>query len=317
MPSPRRGRSLSGGDKLTAEFTSGQLVIGIVCALFFCVVCFMLGILVGKTDPSLQAVTQDSPPAATTPPAPAATATTKPAGGAVGTQQSPRTDGLRPHSTQQAKPTELAPLPSASASGGPVRVARETPATETTRTRIDTPAAPAQQAPAAATTPATPAPPAATPASEPTQTAAATPSTMPATPTPATPTAPTPAAPAAPTTPAAPVAITPVVPADPVLAPATPTAAPTTQSAASSARGGAFGVQIASLGGADRQAKANAFIQKFKQDTGLDAQAIPSEDGQLLRIVVGGYPNRQAADAACAELKKRPGLGDAFVRALP
>ena len=38
------------GDKLTAEFTSGQLVIGICVSLFVMLVSFLLGVLVGRYD---------------------------------------------------------------------------------------------------------------------------------------------------------------------------------------------------------------------------------------------------------------------------
>lgn len=52
--SPRRGRSPLGQEKYTAELSSGQLVIGVVILLMFGLACFLLGVLIGKFDPSLQ-----------------------------------------------------------------------------------------------------------------------------------------------------------------------------------------------------------------------------------------------------------------------
>lgn len=310
----KRSRSTRNGDKLTAEFTSGQLVIGIVCALFFCVACFMLGILVGKLDPSLQpgdtveavaaAVAPAAKPAA--PPAAPAAAAAKPAPKPTGgVQQSPRTDGLQPHSTQPPKATELPPLPGSA----PVKIAKETPA-PTTRTRLDLPAGQATPPPA------TVAPPAAVPAAPGAAPAPAAPA--PAAPAPAAVAAATPAPPPpAPLEPpaaeaAAPVAMQAVDPPDAPLTPATPAAKP-----AAAAASGSFGIQVASLTGADKNARAVEFQKKFKKDTGLDCQAFPTSDGQYVRLMVVGYASKADAAAACANLKKTPQFAQAFVKAMP
>jgi hypothetical protein len=301
----KRSRSTRNGDKLTAEFTSGQLVIGIVCALFFCVACFMLGILVGKLDPSLQpgetALTAANSPtpsatAVTPPAATASTAATAPSTKtAVGVQQSPRTDGLRPHSTQPAKSTELPPLPGAA----PVKIAKETPGA-TTRTRLDLPAGQATPPPATVAAPAAvPAAPGAAPA-----------------PAPAAPAATPPPAPLEPPAPATPVAMQAVDPPD---APATPAPAPAAAPAAPPAAPakGSFAIQVASLMGANRDAGAAEFQKKFKKDTGLDCQAVPSANGGL-RLMITGFASKEAANAANAEMKKkRPDLSGAFVVAQP
>ncbi len=50
----RKTKSASRGEKYTAELSSGQLVIGVGILLVFGLACFLLGVLIGKFDPTLQ-----------------------------------------------------------------------------------------------------------------------------------------------------------------------------------------------------------------------------------------------------------------------
>jgi hypothetical protein len=52
--STARSRSSFSQEKYTAELSPGQLVIGVAILLVFGLACFLLGILIGKFDPSLQ-----------------------------------------------------------------------------------------------------------------------------------------------------------------------------------------------------------------------------------------------------------------------
>lgn len=260
----------------------------------------MLGILVGKLDPSLQpgdgtevVATATTSPAKPATPAPAA-AVPAAAKTPVGVQQSPRTDGLRPHSTQPAKSTELPPLPGAA----PVKIAKETPSA-TTRTRLDLPAGQATPPPASVATPA------AVPA------APTAPAPAPAAPPAAAPVvAPPPPAPLEPPAASTPVPIQAVDPPD---APPAATAAPAATTAPGTPAKGGFAIQVAALTGANREAGAAEFQKKFKKDTGLDCQAVPAANGAL-KLMVTGFASKDAANVANVELKKkRPDLGSAYV----
>lgn len=88
--STRRPKSVLDQDRYTAELSTGQLVIGVCILLMFGLGCFLLGVLIGKFDPTLQPDSvqradnprvETSPPeikVSELPPSPAAT-TTSPA----------------------------------------------------------------------------------------------------------------------------------------------------------------------------------------------------------------------------------------------
>ena len=50
----------------------------------------------------------------------------------------------------------------------------------------------------------------------------------------------------------------------------------------------------------------------FKTDYGYF-----SEDGKEYRVVISGFPNREAAKAVCDTLKSKTGFADAWVKRLP
>jgi cell division protein FtsN len=299
MPNATRNRSRD-EEKLTAEFTTGQLVVAICFFLFFALTCFLLGILVGKyqgypEQPPERMAAQEAPaqtPAQDTKPenkAPAAPAK-------AGAQTSPRTDLLPPRREtgaaeapsrytprdQRSGPrvTEMSPLPAPPAPLNPNQ-----PPLRVTRT----PAAPTAETTAPPTTAATTAPPAAPPpATEPTP--APTPPLL------------TPSDP--PDTPSPPPAYTP----DPELEPA---------AAAAASAGGLFGIQLAAFVGANRKQQAETYLNMVKQGDAPNAEIMISADGQYHRVVVAGFADREAAQNACAELKKKKNCAEAFVRPIP
>lgn len=68
--STRRPRSVLDQDRYTAELSTGQLVIGVCILLMFGLGCFLLGVLIGKFDPTLKPglTTTASSPGDTAPP---------------------------------------------------------------------------------------------------------------------------------------------------------------------------------------------------------------------------------------------------------
>jgi len=56
--STRRPKSVLDQDRYTAELSTGQLVIGVCILLMFGLGCFLLGVLIGKFDPTLRSETE-------------------------------------------------------------------------------------------------------------------------------------------------------------------------------------------------------------------------------------------------------------------
>jgi len=77
---------------------------------------------------------------------------------------------------------------------------------------------------------------------------------------------------------------------------------------------GAYVIQVAAFFGAEKNRLAEAVRKRLKENANLDSQIVPSEDGKAVRVVMGGYPDRESAQKACSELKKREGFADSFVR---
>lgn len=113
--------------------------------------------------------------------------------------------------------------------------------------------------------------------------------------------------------PAAPAAAAPAAQQTPAPVPAAPKAV--TEGSAQ-IPGGKFGVQLASFSGPERQKKAEALRQKVKKDFNLDSVVLKSQDDNYHRVVVTGYADRKAAEAARAKLAARAELAGAFVREL-
>ena len=78
-----------------------------------------------------------------------------------------------------------------------------------------------------------------------------------------------------------------------------------------------FGVQVAAFSGPNRQGLAEGYKERLEDNSELKAVLLVSEDGQYVRVVVGGYPDRQTAAQVRDELRQRAGFRDCFVRSLP
>ncbi len=108
---------------------------------------------------------------------------------------------------------------------------------------------------------------------------------------------------------------------DPAAAGATPRFTPYTSSATVSADGevrltpAAWTIVLASVANADRANEEAARLRK----TGIDAQVIESQrnGAKTWRVVSGAYPGRQNAQADLRDIRKRRGLGDAWLTQLP
>lgn len=117
--------------------------------------------------------------------------------------------------------------------------------------------------------------------------------------------------------------LTPIDPIEPpvntasVTAPKPEPAKPAAATPSAPAAGkGKFGVQLAAFSGSDRRTRAESFQRRVKSELKVDAAIIPSSDDVHYRVIVGSYPTREAANAACAALKSKSGLSEAFVRPL-
>jgi len=84
--------------------------------------------------------------------------------------------------------------------------------------------------------------------------------------------------------------------------------------AAPSKRGG-FAVQAASFSGPNRVQLAEDLKKKLEKELKLGAELVRSEDDTFVRVLIGDYPDHDAAMKACNELKKRPDLAGCFVKA--
>jgi len=78
----------------------------------------------------------------------------------------------------------------------------------------------------------------------------------------------------------------------------------------------AFGVQVASFAGPNREQAAQDYKLRLEASSDLKAMLMPSEDGRYLRVVVGGYPDRKTAERVCKELRKQAEFTDCFVKSL-
>lgn len=298
-------------DLYVMELSRGQLILLICVSLFLALTFFGAGVQVGRIDqmPARQAASDPSL-------AETATETYSMPLTAVGTtegeslpaapgQSSALDSGTLARRTAESPPrspfmenrprlTELPPLPSARPAvpaTAPTVVHPEAGEGEPVPTSMS--AVPAPQV--TANTPVSPVSvPAVTPVASP-----ATASAEPLSPLLAQldPVTPPPAFPAATATP-----VTPATPAAPAVS-----TAPTP---------GKFGVQLGAFSGNDRKSRAEAFQRQVRERHGLRAEILPSEDQKNYRVVVTGFADRNAAEAACRDIKNKPGLTEVFVRAL-
>lgn len=321
MPSPKSRSKVAGnGDRLTAEFTSGQLVVAICVSLFFALTCFLLGVLVGKYDSASQGAdtaavsdTESSPKEPEAASAPREDEQKR----REGTQTTPRANLLirkpasatpdRRETPGDARERELASLPPRlerpAQAAAPARITK--PAGEQGPVRLSALPPGSPEAPGATTpqepfpdklpAPKAPAPSESKPETRPPEQKTEAPPTP----------APSPEAAAAPKPPSAPE------PPKPAATPEKPSG-----TKPESKDRGQFGIQVASFQGAQRKTEAAVYKRRLKENAGIDSEIIRSEDDQYYRIVIVGYKDRATAAAACAELKKRAGFADAWVRAL-
>ena len=280
---------------LSAEFTSGQLIVIICVALFVAMACFGLGILVARLDPSLETETAAAPEAEGEAEQTQQMETyTTPAFG----NETGKTETVAATQTSQAQRTPETPPPRNPYMDNTPRLTALPPLTPyrslpieaeapTRIPRVDTPVATTPVATPAPDKPAATTPPAAVPELTPID-----PIEPPVDPAPAAAPKPEPAKPVAPTPPA----------------PAAATPAPSGK--------GKFGIQLAAFSGSDRRARAESFLRKVQTDFKVEASITPSSDDVHYRVISGSYPTREAANAACAALKQKTGLSEAFVRPL-
>jgi cell division septation protein DedD len=231
MLDPKKIKPLAGPGKLTSEFTSSQLVIAICMFLLMALICFSLGVLVGKGERAKQAQVLQTTlkPDVSLPPAPR-TEAAKPA--EEGVQRSPRPVVMPPPEPAKAVATPEAETP-----------ARPPAAPET-------PAAPPAAAPGPGAKPAEPQPPESKPAEG---------------------------------------------------------KIPDTKTAK-----GAYSIQVASFSGPNRKTNAGEYKRRLEAHSEFKAELVGSEDDKMVRVMIGSYPDREAASKACEELKQRAGFAGSF-----
>ncbi len=297
MPPSSKNKWHLNGDRLTAEFSSGQLVIAICVSLFIALTCFLLGVLVGRYDGTARIARQEESRTI----APLAES----ADAGRGVQISPREDLIQPPPEDPERKTP-APAPRAIRTLSPLKDLDPLPPPPQSAREAEAPIPVARPAPVddSAVRPA-PDPAADASSPKPVDVAAA---TSPPTSPPAQETA-TPPIPAE-----RDIAVPPPDPAsvltvDPVAVEVGAKSTPIPPS-----ERGAFGIQVAAFTGANRDAAAAEFQRRLQENAGLHAEII--SDQQYARVVIVGYKDRVSANAACVEMRKKPGFADAFVRPL-
>ena len=252
----QKSKSVLDRDRYTADFTSGQLVIAICSLLLTALLCFLLGVVVGRYERGIERsrlaeVAQEAvaevkeipaPVIAQPPPAP----------------PKPVVQAVPAPVARVEPPVEPAPVPEA-----PVHVVQSGEPKPIT-------AAPLPDEPTARPTPVVEPPaPAPTPAPAP-----------------------------------QPAAVPPAPAPQPAAAPA-----PAVSEASSGSR---FGIQLAAFGDMGNAQKARERLLKNSQ---LEADLVQA--GQWVRVIIGDYRDRKEAEAACEELKQKPGFRDCYVVARP
>ncbi len=292
MLDPKKARPWNGDGKPATELTSTQLVIGTCIFLVAALICFALGFVLGRYEEraaSGRTATAQAVPSAPLPPPPRTEAAPPPPQQPEGGNQvSPRRVVMPPPSQSQTPG-----YPSSTGAGDTAPKVSEHPA----------PPKAEESAPAQAATP----PPAAEPPP-------AQPEQPPAAPVPAQAPAPAASTPAAPAVPAAPTSPTGLTSPTGQTAP-TPAPAPATPPAVPAADGKSpYAIQVASLTGPARKERALEFQRRLESNAGIKAELVTTEDGKTIRVLVGGYPDRESATKACEDLKKRQGFKDCFVK---
>ena len=291
--SPRKNRTKQ--DTLTAEFTTSQLVIGVVVALVFAIFFFALGVTVGKNDPSLNA---NAPKTASNQLTVSEKNTEKQ--NAV-PPLTPTQQLLAQKSSPNSQRTPAPPRPRR----GPYEptaqenkvVALEKPAPETRSVELPAP-------PAKPVTPVKPEIKAPEKTAEKVEPAVETQEKQP------------------------PAKLTPsksdeeLTPTKADEAKSTPTAppaeAPVSAPLPSSAEDGTFGIQIAAFLQPDGTSKANDLQKQLKSKLNIDARVFTSSDNNYSKVIIPGFKDKPEAIKACNGLKEKdPLLAGAWVTTIP
>ena len=278
-----------------------QRVVGICAILVYGLICFLVGVLVGRHDPSFDtrqtaAVVKPKPEARPlAPPAPRSELrgeqkspqpvvmpTAAPPAGHPADAGAPEAHSAMPRVTERPAP-KRAELP------GHVKTPQEAPEKPSAN---DTAGKPAVQGPAKPKDTPTPAPSkkpvaAGLPKGEATQ-----------------------VGPKAQAKPAAPTPATTQTPGK------TPPPASTTlpkPSAPPPAGKGAYVIQVASFSSSNR-GQAEDARRRLSAHANLTAELVTSEDGKYVRVIVGNYPDLKTAEKARDALRERKGFADCFVR---
>ena len=286
MPHPRSGKRSYDAERITAEFTPGQLVIGICVTLLLALMLFLLGIPVGKYQrySDTETANVETPPPANG----------SGGGGQIGVEppQEAPTTNARPGQPRPFRPT---PFPGED----------RTPPGEGTAVP-ESGAAPA--APTPPEMPEAPAPPS-SPEAGGTQAAGGSPAG-------GSPAGGSPAGESqagesqAGETPASPAAGNDI---DAELSPSAPPIAASAPPVQRPAERGAWGVQV---GAFTRESQAQDLRAQLLDREGLRPEIVRSEDGAYFRVIFVGYETRAAAQAVADELKREAAFSGAWVRAL-
>ena len=329
----RGGRPIPGA--VNAEFTPGQIVVGICVLIFAAVIFFLAGVLVGRNDPTTAQVidtttppplitetpTQAAPPAtkAAVPPAQVAATTPPPAQPPSAPPITPAADLKKGTPPGGPRSVDLPPLADAKSSNRTVEVpvqmppplVPDAPDTKST-TKPDTKST--AKSDAKTSTETLPPLPGSTKTEVAGEKAPADTKKAPAdakkSPVPAN------------------GYIEPELAEElletiggPENAPAKPAATPKSGTAAapkapaSTGKGGGFGIQVGSFSKPNREEQANS-VKSSVEAAGLTAEVRPTADKSMYRVLVVGFPDRASAIKALNDLKQRPGFEKAFIQNL-
>mgnify|MGYP003651171802 CR=1 FL=1 len=281
MPRPRAYRSGKSVETGGPEWSYSQFAIGIASALLFGVTCFAIGIVVANFDSPLAT---ENLQASNTTAEPVDVSSGQPAKPAVPVTTTP--EPTKPRDITPPKANEgIVKRPDIVPSEIAPLTNQSTSPTPMVNSRVPLPPLPG-------VTPKDPQP-VALPPIEPTNV-----------------TPPETAAPAPVPTTAKPVpSVTP-----PKIAPPKPAPAP---APAPEVINSSWGIQVAFFDGKERKSQAETVRSRIKSGANLDAKVVVSGDAKEYRVVLDGFPTRDAAKAACEKLKTKTGFADAWVKRLP
>ena len=292
----RKSKSFFEQDKYTAELTSGQLVIGVTILLVFGLVCFMLGVIVGKFQPTSPQIAaqpvqqqatapmEQAPPPQPQTQTPMASEEREPdrlSTGPVAVSAAPGTVPQQTAARPEGQPTEeprIVPFPEPDA--GQAISSQQVEEAEPVENQLPAQTQPGMAAGAAAET-AEEGP--TSTLDEPIQVAEA-----------------------------EPVEVTPVETSPPARAVEPPAIEPQEPAAvqAPAAPAGNLTVQVAAL---SNRARAEEVQRRIQSNTNYEVSLVPSREGTLVMVQVGRYADRATAGRVRAEMRERYGYSDSFI----